>query len=174
MGPDSPGGRTWLQRLPLPIFFFVAMGIWVAGQLIVAGRIDPIRITVDAIGGLVFASIFTGSLAVRRRRLGGADEYLQYARAMRSGTVPGGVDTSRWPAALDASERRIRRYRWLIPLLALLPIALGVWGLTDPESRVIGGLLIVLMIAAVIVAEAFVPRDLAKVSRIRDEIGKPQ
>ena len=122
----------------------------------------------------MFASIFTGSLSVRRRRLGGADAYLQYARALRSGSVPEGVDTSDWPAALDASERRIRRYRWSMPILALLPIALGVWGLTDPESRVVGGLLIVLMVAAVTAAEAFVPRDLAKVNRIRQQIGEPE
>ena len=45
MNPDSPHGRTRLQRLPLPIFFLVTMAIWVAGQLIVARRIDPITVT---------------------------------------------------------------------------------------------------------------------------------
>jgi hypothetical protein len=166
---DRPGNP--LQRLPLPAFFVVVLVLWVVLQTIFDDhRVDGISIGTRVIGGLIFASVLTFGVGVRRRRLGGADASIAYLRALKTGVVPPDVDTRAWPAELDRTAAATRRSRWVIRVGALVPIGLGVWGTTEPDARVLGVLVGVLGIAAIVAGEVLTPRQLTRIEHLRSEL----
>jgi hypothetical protein len=166
MTDPRPGNP--LQRLPLPALFVVIVVIWAGGRLVFAhGTIDATRVVLDVIGGVLIAAIATVGVGRRRRRLGGIDASLQYLRAVRTGDAPADADTTGWSTELDRSEARIRRQRWFIRVAGLLPFGLGVWAATMADSRVIGILLAVAMVAGWIFTEVSTPRAIARMERLR-------
>jgi len=166
MSDQRPGNP--LQRLPLPALFVVIAVLWAGAQLVFAhGVIDGVRITIDAIGGLVVAAVATVGVGFRRRRLGGTDASLAYARAIRTGTLPEGAETAGWAEEIDRSERRLRMNRWVVRIGGLLPFGLGVWGAAEADSRVLGIVLALAMVAGWIVAEVSTPRAFARMERLR-------
>lgn len=169
MSEQRPG--TALQRLPLPVLFIAVAVIWAGMQLVFAhGVIDAFRIGLDVIGGLVVAAVTTLGIGLRRRRLGGTDASLSYASAIRSGVLPDGVDTAGWSEEITRSERRLRINRWIVRVGGLLPFGLGVWGATEADSRVLGIVLAVLMVAGWIWTEIATPRMLARMERLRSSL----
>ena len=171
MSTPSPGNP--LQRLPLPLLFLVIFVIWSGSRLVFAhGTLDPLRIGIDVVGGLVIAAILTAGIGARRRRLGGTDASLLFARAVRTGELPAGTDTAHWPEELDRTERRLRRTVWFVRIGGLLPFGLGVWGLTDPDARLLGAVLAVGMVAGWIATEVSLRRTTARIARLRDQLGR--
>jgi hypothetical protein len=171
MSPNGSGGP--LQRLSLPALYLVVAALWTVLQLVFSDRaVTPVSVVVHALGGLVFAAILTAGVGLRRRRLGGADASIEYLRAVRSGVVPQEADTDRWPAELDRTARTTVRQRWIIRIGALLPFALGIWGATEQDSRLLGVLLAVLAVAAVVVGELSSRRQLARVTALRSTLAR--
>jgi hypothetical protein len=169
MSDRRPGNP--LQRLPLPAFFVVVALLWVTLQTVFSTEpVDAISITTHAIGGLLFATVLTVIIGLRRRRLGGADAAVEFLRAVRAGMVPEGVDAPRWISELDRTAVATRRQRWFIRIGGLLPFGLGVWGTTDPDARVLGIVLVVGMVAGWIVGEISSRRQLARIDRMRADL----
>lgn len=169
MSDRRPGNP--IQRLPLPAFFIVVVLLWVTLQTVFSTeRVDAISVTVHVIGGIVFASIITVTVGLRRRRLGGAGAAVDFMHAVRTGSVPDGVDTSEWPAELDRTATTTRRQRWFVRIGGLLPFGLGVWGLTDPDARVLGIVLASAMVVGWVVGEVSSRRQLARVDRLRTQL----
>jgi hypothetical protein len=168
---SNRSGGNPLQRLPLPALLPIVAALWVVLQLVFSDRpVTPVTVLVDAAGGIVFASILTVVVGLRRRRLGGADASVDYLRAVRSGSLPADVDTSRWGPELDRSARAAVRQRWFIRIGSLLPFGLGLWGTTEADARTLGVLLAALAVAAVVVGEVSSRRLLARVARLRAAI----
>lgn len=171
MSLREPGGP--LQRLPLPVLYFVVAALWTVLQLVFSDRpVTPTSVVVHVLGGLVFAAIMTTGIGLRRRRLGGADASIEYLRAVRSGVVPPEANTGHWPAELDRTARTTLRQRWIIRIGALLPLGLGIWGTTEQDARLLGALLAVLAVAAIVVGEVSTRRQLVRVAALRSALAR--
>ena len=171
MSTHEPGGP--LQRLPLPALYLVVAALWTVLQLVFSNRpVTTVSVAVHVLGGLVFAAILTAGIGLRRRRLGGADASIEYLRAVRSGVVPPEADTERWPAELDRTARTTVRQRWIIRVGVLLPLGLGIWGMTEQDARLLGALLAVLAVAAIVVGEVSSRRQLVRVAALRSTLGR--
>jgi hypothetical protein len=161
-----------LVSLPLPAFFVVALGLWVVAHVVFAlGRVDEDALVGDVVGGLVFATVLTVFIGLRRRRLGGAENAVAYLRATRTGSIPDGVDVSHWPAEVEHTRRGLRRTLWFIRIGGLLPFGLGVWAATEADSRALGIVLAALMVAGWIGAEISVRRTSTRLDRLRAALG---
>lgn len=166
----SPRGNP-LQRLPLPALLVVVAALWIALRLVFSHEpVTPLTVGVRVGEGLLYGTVLTVVIGLRRRRLGGTDASVVFLRAVRTGEVPVGVDSARWRSELERTDRMTRRQRWIIRVGWLLPLGLGVWGLTEADSRALGGLLVVLAVAALVAGEVGARRQLARVERLRSAI----
>ena len=80
---------------------------------------------------------------------------------------PPDADVVRWRQELDRADRtRFRRTAWPVAV-SLLPIALGVAGLSDPAARPVAILLIVLFVGLDVATLLAVPARRRRVERLR-------
>lgn len=161
-----------LRELPLPALFLLMAGLWIVLQLIVhSGGITVVTVVSTTVGGLLFSAVMTSLVAAARRRLGGPQRVTAFAAALRTGRAPAGADTSRWRQELDRLDRTRPRRTALLICISLLPIALGVWALTDADARPLGLLLLLLLTGLDAAVLLSVPGQRRRVQRLRQHLG---
>jgi hypothetical protein len=108
----------WLYRQPLLLVFLYAAVAFGGGRWLIDSLSGPPENPLfDILGGLIFASIMTPIIARARRKDHRFAKAIAIQKALRTQTVPEGVELGEVLASLDRQRASLVRARWLYPAI---------------------------------------------------------
>ena len=175
--------RYWAVRLPLPVYFGVVTVLYGVLTWVFDAVGDHRHATLDelvlhVVIGSFFGAAMTAVVAVQRRRSGGPTRQIELARAIRSGAAPADADRATWAPLLERQIARMRRSRWLAPVLIspIVVFAIVGWALAPRAALPAAGLL-VLSVGIIVLSEVqtarYLPRAGAVLEQVRSANGSP-
>jgi hypothetical protein len=127
--------QTWLYRLPQPVRAFITavwvftalFGTWEFAALDTTSDMTHdsigVRLVVAAVAGLLAGFIGVAAGDRRLRRIyGSTDQAITYARVLRTGHLPTGIEPAAWQRWLEVSKQSMRWTPVTVAVLAVLAV----------------------------------------------------
>jgi hypothetical protein len=169
--------NKWLQTAPLGVTYTWIAIIWIGIRFLFQAfsreGIDSTYAVINVAGGLIFAGVMTGIVAVRRRRSGGAGTLYEINRSLKTGQIPEHAEPSIWMPALERRERSLRRTIWLGPLEFGIFALLSLWLLFLGPLPLLPLILFAAFIALIIWVSIATRRQNRQVERLRSQFVAP-